>query len=320
MGVSKILITGVAIAACLAGRAAAGDVKDVKAVARATAPVAAKAVVTVKLVIKVKSAGARGGGEREEKLEVLGTVVDPSGLTLVSASAVEPTAMLSQLARRGGRGGDTPRASSEVKEAALILEDGTEVEADVVLKDSDLDVAFIRPREPQKLDAVELRPRGRAPELLEDIFVVTRLGRGEGRAPAVALGTIRAVVKGPRTFYVTSAEVAAGTQGCLAYGADGAPIGVFLLRVNPAAGEGGLGGGRFGGGGRSELVSTVLRPIEDLLEVAKQAKEAKAPEKKPATEEPAPAPAPAPAPPGAPPAPAPAPGAPGVPGAPEPPR
>jgi hypothetical protein len=283
----RIIAAG-ALTACLAGapRGAAGDeVKDLKTVARATVASSAKAVVTVKLVVKIKvTGGARGGRETETKLEVVGTVIDPSGLTVVPASAVEPTSMLGGMGRRGGRGGGMGgdmQIDSEVTETTIVLDDGSEVDAAVVLKDADLDLAFIKPREPQKLAAIELKPRGRAPELLEDIFTVGRLGRAESRATAVSVGTVKAIVKGPRTFYICTPEVAAN-QGCVAYAADGSTLGIFVVKVAP--GEGGGGFGRLGGGGRGE-VTAILRPVEDVLELAKQAKEAKLPERKPKASE-----------------------------------
>src|SRR5205823_4340997 len=147
MRIVKIIAAG-ALAACMAGAprvVAADEIKDIKTVARATAAKAGKAVVTVKVVVKLKL----GGREQEEKLE-----------------------------------------------------------------------------------AVPLKARGRAPELLEDIFTVTRLDRGEGRATAVVLGSVKAVVKGPRTFYVCTSEVSNATQGCIAYAADGAPLGIFVVKVN----------------------------------------------------------------------------------------
>src|SRR5437016_5059784 len=96
------------------------DDVNLKTVARATAAKAAKAVVTAKLVIKIKA----GGREQEAKLEVLGTIIDPSGLTVVSASAIEPTSLMGQGGRggggrRGGGGGgadgEAPRMESEVR-------------------------------------------------------------------------------------------------------------------------------------------------------------------------------------------------------------
>jgi len=271
----KGFIASAALAALLMGAPAGARADDIRTVARAVATKSAGAIVTVKLVVKIKM----GGREQEQKLEATGTVIDASGLTMVSASAADPTSMLGALSRRGrgGGGGEMPRIESEVSETIILLEDGTEIEADVVLKDADLDVAFVRPREAQTLAAVELKARGKGPAILEDVFVVSRLGRGDSRAIAVETGSVKAVVKGPRTYYVCTSEVS-GSQGCLAYGADGAPLGIFVMKVNADAGEGG------GRGGRGGMASIVMRPIDDILEIAKQAKDAKAPEKKAAPE------------------------------------
>src|SRR5437588_221775 len=96
--------------------------------------------------------------------------------------------------------------------AASIVAAARPAAADEVLKDADLDLAFIRPREPQKLGAVELKSRGRAPELLEEVFTITRLGRVEARAAAVLTGSVKSIVKGPRTFYACTLDVSAGNQ------------------------------------------------------------------------------------------------------------
>ncbi|HZU98208.1 MAG TPA: serine protease, partial [Planctomycetota bacterium] len=179
----------------------------------------------------------------------------------------------------GGGGGQAPQIEAEVSETALVLEDGTEVEAEVVLKDAELDLAFIRPKDKSaKLDFVELKQQDKAPQVLDDIFTVGRLGRVANRAISVTAGSIKSVVKGPRSFYVTDDAVSSGATGCLAYAADGTPIGVFVTKVYrpaEAAGGGGMRGGRGGG----EVIS-VIRSVNDVIELAKQAKTAKAPEKK----------------------------------------
>src|SRR5262245_53009843 len=97
------ILAALALAAGVAGAAQpAAGADDLKAVARATAAKTAKAVVTVKLVLKMKMGGERGGREQEAKVEVVGTVVDPSGLTVASAAAIEPTSLLGRIGR--GRG------------------------------------------------------------------------------------------------------------------------------------------------------------------------------------------------------------------------
>jgi hypothetical protein len=256
----------------------ADDVKDVKTQARAITGKVAKSVVTARIVLKV----SLGGREREVKVETQGTVIDPSGLTIVSAATVDPGAgmMGGGGGRRGGRGGAGGGAGggadmkieSEVTETTLILEDGTEVESDVVLKDNELDLAFIRPRDASaKLEAIALKPRGTPPALLDDVIVVGRLGRIANRASSVSVGQVKAVVKGPRTYYVCSDELAgSNVTGCVGYDVDGNTLGVFVTKMatgdESARGRGGA--------------IVVLRSVEDVIEIANQAKTAKAPEKK----------------------------------------
>ena len=62
------------------------------------------AVVTVKLVIKQ---GMSSGGEdskNEVKSETTGTIIDPSGLTIISRSAIDPSTTMNELYRGRGRG------------------------------------------------------------------------------------------------------------------------------------------------------------------------------------------------------------------------
>lgn len=271
----KVLSSSAAAVCALALAASAASADELKATARSVAEKAQKTVVTVKLVLKLHMAGR----EQEVKHEVTGTVIDPTGLTVVSAGAVDPGAALrlGGGGRRGGGGGGGGAGGgieSEVTEAALILDDGTEVEADVVLKDPELDLAFIRPRDPAaKLESVVLKPREKAPQVLDDVFVVGRLGRVANRAVSVTVGTIRSVVKGPRTFCVCDDAVSTGNTGCFAYAADGTPLGIFVTKIK--AGERGM--------GRGEAL-TVLRLVDDVIEAAKEAKTAKPLEKKKPTD------------------------------------
>jgi hypothetical protein len=270
------------LASALVLAAGVAKADDLKATARGVATKSSKAVVTAKLVINVSV----NGQEREVKREITGTVIDSSGLTVVSAAAIEPTAgAFGGGGRRGGGGGgggggQAPQIEAEVSETALVLEDGSEVEAEVVLKDAELDLAFIRPKDKSaKLDYVELKQQDKAPQVLDDIFTVGRLGRVGNRAISVTAGSIKSVVKGPRSFYVTDDAVSSGATGCLAYAADGTPIGVFVTKVYRPAEAAGGGGGMRGGRGGGEAIA-VVRSINDVIELAKQAKTAKAPEKK----------------------------------------
>ena len=282
----KLISTIAAVAAALALSGAPGDARadgDIRATARALAAKSSKAVVTVELVVSIKG-GPMGGGDEEQEIEVVGTVIDPSGLTVVSASELDPTTMLKALL--GGMGGMFGGGDMEsvVKETLIVLQDGTEFEADVVLKDADLDLAFIRPRDTEtKFDWIELKPRTKPPEMLEEIFVLSRLGRLQNRVPALSLGTVKAIVKGPRPFYICDSEASSGSLGCLAFDSSGQPLGLFVMKQ--AAGGGadsamamGFLSILMGAGSNRSATATILRSIEDVLEIAEQAKTAKAPE------------------------------------------
>jgi len=198
-------------------------------------------------------------------------VIDPSGLTLASAASIDPSGALRKMA--GGQA-SRMKVEAEVKETTLLLEDGTEVEADVVLKDTELDLAFLKPREAgRRFSAIRLRPRSGTVPLLTPIFVVARLGKLTSRALAIATGEIRAWVRGPAPYYVTDGETASFT-GSVAYTADGVPLGVFVNRfsASPDARGGGFFDGAFGRSS-SEAVLTVLRPVDKVLELAVQARE-----------------------------------------------
>jgi Trypsin-like peptidase domain len=231
---------------------------DLEPAARATVEQSGKAVVTIRLVLKLKV----GGQDHEQKMEVAGVVIHPSGLTVASASSIDPSGALRRMV-------DAQRQrvslESEVKETVILLEDGTELEAAVVLKDTDLDLAFIRPRDAGlKLAAVTLKPRSGTVPLLTRIYVLGRLGKLGNRALAVATGEVRTYVRGPAPYYVTDGETSAFT-GSLAYTSDGVPLGLLVKRFATSIDS-------QAGGRGSESVMTVLRPVDKLLELAAQAR------------------------------------------------
>ncbi len=255
---------------CALLAAAPSPAADLRTTGRATAEQVRGAVITIRIVLKLKIGFGGQAQDQEQKVEVAGVVIDPSGLTVASAASIDPSGALRKMA--GGQA-SRMKVESEVKETTLLLEDGTEVEADVVLKDTDLDLAFLKPREAGRhFRAVSLRARTGTVPLLTPIFVVSRLGKLTSRALAVATGEIRASVRGPAPYYVTDAETASFV-GSVAYTADGVPLGVFVNRFSssPDGRSGGMFDGAFGRSG-SEVVLTVLRPAAKVLELAVQAR------------------------------------------------
>jgi hypothetical protein len=282
--ISAVMIVG--ICALASSTTYAADAKDT---ARAKALQTQKAVVTIRLVSKMKISLMGQNQDQESKIEVVGTVIDPDGLTVTDLSSLDPTYMLQSIV--GLLGGAGMKLDSEVKETAILLEDGTEVAAEVVLKDSDLGLAFIRPLDAShKFDAVTLKNRSVQPQLLDSIFTVGRLGKYSNRALTLTFDSIRAISKGPRSFYVGEKETQA-FLGCIAYSSEGEPVGVYVMKQKQSGSdvEGGSGAQALSLlanlGAAKDALLPIIRPINDVIEVAQQAKKVKTPEKQGSAQE-----------------------------------
>src|SRR4029453_6712044 len=88
---------------------------DLEPAARATVEQSGKAVVTIRLVLKLKL----GGQDHEQKMEVAGVVIDPSGLTVASASSIDPSGALRRMGDARGQRGSL---EAEVEETGLLLQ------------------------------------------------------------------------------------------------------------------------------------------------------------------------------------------------------
>lgn len=220
------------------------------------------AVVTVELVIRSQvSMRGRGSQEFESKSEATGVVIDPSGLTVMSLSKIDPAAAFG-----GGRPGF--EMDSEVQDIKILLLNGEDLSAEVVLRDPDLDLAFIRPvKKPAKpLDAVDLSKSAEV-EVLDQVISLNRLGRVARRVHSASLERIDAVVEKPRRFYIPGADNTTTDLGSPAFALDGRVVGIFVMRtINPpkGAGQGLI-------GGPDPFMSVILLPAKDIAEAAEQA-------------------------------------------------
>lgn len=225
-------------------------------------------VVTVQVVLKSKfSMSGMGGQSSESRQDLTGTVVDPSGLTVLSLSATDPAQMMQNMFS----GGDEEakfKMETELSDVKILLDDGTEVPAEVVLRDKDLDLAFIRPKSKlaAPLSALELSNSGKA-EVLDQVVALNRLGSAAGRAYAASLARISAVVSRPRLFYVPETGTGTAALGAPAFTLDGKPLGIFVMRaLKEKSGGGGMGMFSF----QNDALTGIIVPVEDILKSAKQ--------------------------------------------------
>ena len=229
------------------------------------------AVVTVRVVLKMRmSVGGREMQSMDESVETVGTVIDPSGLTVLSLGALNPGAMMNKMIGGGGSGQERMEFGSEPSDVKLRLSDGKELPARIVLRDEDLDLAFLRPTlKPEKpLIAINLADEGK-PVLLDPVVVLTRLGRVGGWAPAASLQTIGAIIEKPRTFYVIESG-STGGMGTPAFTSSGKVVGLLTMR-SIQTGRSGMFSMMSGSEGLGLL--PVILPAADVRDIAQQAPE-----------------------------------------------
>ncbi|GDX95900.1 hypothetical protein LBMAG47_15640 [Planctomycetia bacterium] len=176
--------------------------------------------------------------EREQKVRSDATVIDKTGLVVLSLSAIDPARLLD------GRETNTPagpmkmEASATVKELEIILADGTEIPATMVFKDADADLAFVRP----KADAPEVKGVTFAPVDLtsssraaaaDPTVSVTRLDDVFNNEPALTMGQVSAVIERPRACFLTTNMV----RSCPTFALDGTLLGIGAVRITKAQGQ-----------------------------------------------------------------------------------
>lgn len=185
----------------------------------------ADVVIGVELVATLKgTVNDRPLPPQERKMEANGTVIAPSGLTVVSLGSIDPRA-----------GINMPNArieEPEFKEVRLRLADGKEFPARVVLKDEDLDLAFVAPEPPDdgvarpEFAHVRLDDPARA-EILGNYYDIARGSKRVQRVPAVRLVNITAMLQKPRPFLLATEY----SPGCPVFDAAGRLLGVSVRHI-----------------------------------------------------------------------------------------
>ena len=250
---------------------AAFAVQDNRPAAREVVKKWQEAVVNVRVVLKMRmSMGGREMQASDDPVDTVGTVIDPSGLTVLSLGSLNPGAMMAKLmSSTSSSGQPAVEITSEPTDVKIRLSNGRELPAKIVLRDEDLDLAVLRPtsKPEQPLVALDLSNAAK-PALLDQVLVLSRLGRVGGWTAGAALYDIGAIIEKPRTVYVLAG--AASGMGTPAFLTNGRVVGLLTLR-QVEAGRPSM--ASMMGGTESMGMLGVILPEEDVLEIAKQAPE-----------------------------------------------
>lgn len=203
------------------------------------------------------------GQEQETTTETTATFIDESGLLVTALAQLDQSSMVDGKTVNTPMGAIKLKAKSEIKEIKAIMPDGTEIPADLVLKDPDLGLGFIKLRmDSDEADGVEIHAidftdsgEGR---LLDDCIALGRLDDSLQREASVMTAEISGIVTRPRKFY----RVRTDSIGCPVFLGDGKLLGLSVVR-KPA-----------GDIGQNTKLSPVILPAAEVAKLADQARDA----------------------------------------------
>jgi hypothetical protein len=208
------------------------------------------AVVTVKVVVELRNT--------ERKMERLATVVDSSGILMMSLTSIDPT----------GLGFMPENIEIKVKEVNIVTPGNEEIPAKIVLRDRDLDLAVIQPfgMRGKPMTAVAINTHV-TPEVMDQIVIISRLGSAANYTTMSSLCRISGIITKPRTLYVPDINISVNGLGTPVFTTDGELVGLMLLRT---AGQQETSPADLMWGFGSFDIVPVIVPAEELARVLKE--------------------------------------------------
>jgi S1-C subfamily serine protease len=225
----------------------------------------ADAIVGVELVVTMKA--KMGDNElppQERRIEINGTVISPSGLTVTTLAGVDPQVQFDAVRASQPAGRRVELVGADFKEVKLRFSDGSEVPARFVLKDADLDLAFMAPETTEggrEYAHVKLDDAAEG-AVLGSYYTVARAPKTLQRVPLVRVNEIMGIVEKPRRFFLLTDQ----SVGSPVFDSQGRALGITVQHFS---------NGRHNG--------FVVLPAADIAEMAKQAAAAQAKPATPAT-------------------------------------
>lgn len=199
------------------------------------------AVIHLKVTIKQGvSYSGKDTEKNETSIETLGTVLRPDGLMLVSLSEIDPSSRIEAMMKMSS---DEDVANfkytSEITDAKYVLPNGKEIQAKVILRDKDLDLAFILPtaKVEKPFSFIDLT-KAVDPLVMDPIYIVSRLGKSANRTPWITDGRVMTIIQKPQKYFFVSSTMG---QGNPVFTSDGKVIGITLIRqTNSDGGSDGM--------------------------------------------------------------------------------
>jgi len=237
---------------CLANQAGAQTPEE-RTVARDLIAKHGDAVVFVLGTTKIRiNQGGKEVPNPDQRLQSLVTLLDSSGLGVMSLTALDPSDLATAQLSRGRAAGAAISVTTEASELRYRLADGREVPVRVVLRDKELDLAFLRPVEKPSAPMAAIDTAVARASVVDPVINLQRLPEIATYQTTAQFFTVQAVVEKPRTFYFLTG----GVPGSPVFDTRGRFIGIILRLKNEAD---------------AANAPFIVLPASDIREVAKQA-------------------------------------------------
>ena len=250
------------------GAPALAQSADERAAARDILTRQGEAVVTVLGTLKARmSQAGRDRPAPDQAVQASATMLDQTGLTVLALSTIDP----------GNLMGKNPAfeaakitLETELTDVKLRLADGSEVAGKVVLRDSDLDLLFVRPATPPEKPTPSVDNTSPTFNAVDPVVVVHRMQEVAGWKAAAGFGTIEVVVEKPRRFYMMTTAGGTNGLGGAVFNVKGQFGGIVALRQSSDSRHNAL-NGMQGGLLQTLGMVPVVVPASDIRDIAKQA-------------------------------------------------
>lgn len=206
----------------------------------------ADALVVLKFVLKA--------GEQEIDAECAAVMIEPTGLAICSSVGVG-----------GSRG--TPTALK-----VLVGDDDNGVEAKLLARDSELDLAWVQVKSPPTKPYVFVDlSKAAVPAMGDTLVSLRRMVKYFDRAPAISVGQLVGMTRKPRDLLVPGGGMAMD-PGAPVFTSDGRTVGFVVLQFPDPEDMRGSPRQAFG---RERDFGSMILPCADVVKATERAKKAK---------------------------------------------